>query len=379
MEKTGNGLTGVIALFGALALLILGQGEAGAAKTLGLSYSSPLGALALHAAIEQGYFKEEGLEVTPVKAAAGDIPGLLADGRIVGGELDHGIHTLLGKGIGVTAGLCSGFLELLGKPPKGSPGEVVLVSENVASGPAVAAARQLKAMGLDTVGSVRWLAAPKEGLLSVLERGDATLLARWEKAIPGTGHGHEKEPGHGHGGSGGGGEGFGKHAHAGTEAHAGHEANGDPSRPEDAVPVVFSARASLPHDDGAEASANPHAKHTSAHHFFDSFVFVGRDFHEKNPETAAAVTRAWIRGAMWVGGNKGAAADLGLSHSLWPGDRESLLSEIDSYMWMPGVRHAKEHLRVYIHEWVARGLFPAGTDEGVLFESLFIQALPDVN
>ena len=54
-------------------------------------------------------------------------------------------------------------------------------------------------------------------------------------------------------------------------------------------------------------------------------------------------------------------------------------AEIDSFMWMAGVKHAKERLRSHIREWIACGIFPPGADEQKLFGSLFIQALPDAN
>lgn len=144
--------------------------------------------------------------------------------------------------------------------------------------------------------------------------------------------------------------------------------------------VVYSASASLPAPSAdGRASGNPHAGHTAANHFFISFAVLGRDLYERDPELAAAVTRAWIRGAAWTGENLAEAAGIGVDAGVWDGDAAGLESELARYMWMPGVAHAKEHLKSYVREWVRRGLLPSGTDEGKFFGALFIQALPDLS
>jgi NitT/TauT family transport system substrate-binding protein len=354
------------AFFGALLINILTHlfvffaPQGYAADTFGLSFSSVGGAVSLEAAIEEGYFREEGIEVKPVKAEPDEIPGLLNASKIVGGELDYRIYQLADKGVGVTAGLYSGFLLLVGQDPSEKEA-IKLVSIHPASGPAVAAARELKSKGID-LEKVTWLEASEDKFPELLEKGDATLAALFEKVKAGT---PKSDKAH-------------NHAEHGDTGHShGHGSDTGDSLWQGKIKVVYSARANLPKD--TDHSANPHAKHTAAHHFFESFVFVGKDFYDKEPDKAAAITRAWIRGAIWVGENKERAADLALSKSLFEGSREELIAELDSYMWMPGVKHAKEHLRSYVHEWIGRGLFPKGTDESKLFQSLFIQALPDVN
>jgi hypothetical protein len=371
------------AALAALAVVLWSGAALPADEKIALSFSQPLGGLALCAAIDQGYFKEEGLDVSAVRLGADAVEEAAASGKIVGGELNYQIYKLASKNIGVTAGLYSGFLLLRGSDPQ-KAAEIVIASESSASGPAAAAARQLKALGVDTA-KAKWTEVPADGLDDALEKGEATLTAIFDRVKPGEkparggggrgrgapegagGHSREK-PEAGHGGGG-------EHGAAKPEGHA--AATG--AKGEGAHPVVFSARASLPKEDPSAPSANPHSKHSSAHHFFDSFVFVSKDYFQKSPDKAAAITRAWIRGAIWVGENQRAAADLGLKHFLWEGSRESLETEIASFMWMPGVKHAKEHLTVYIHEWTERGIFPAGSDESKIFDSLFLQALPDLN
>ncbi|MDR0621200.1 MAG: hypothetical protein LBJ61_04925, partial [Deltaproteobacteria bacterium] len=147
----------------------------------------------------------------------------------------------------------------------------------------------------------------------------------------------------------------------------------------DGFNVLFSASASLPPHDPNDTSGNPHAKHTSAHHLFESFVVLDKNLAKDDPQTTAAITRALIRGAQFVGENREQVADLAIKNGIWSGSKEAFLAEIARYMWMPGVSHAKEHLRYYIHEGLKRGTLPFNLDEKALFEQVFYQALPDVN
>ncbi|MDR2198031.1 MAG: hypothetical protein LBR53_00950 [Deltaproteobacteria bacterium] len=386
-----------------------------AADEINLSYATLGGAVALYAAIERGYFQEEGLEPAPRAVSPEDLSALVAAGEIQGGEIDYRLYLV--KGIGATAGLYSGFLELWGREPE-KDAQIKIASVANGSAPAVAAARELKQRGIDTVKDVVWLEVPEKELAAALDKGEATLFARFtdretlsrveakggahgahgsgkhgdkshEGASHGSGdHGNESHEGASHGSGDHGNKGHEGDSH-GSKEHGGegHEASehGAAERlaggrvswnDEGRHPLVYSARALLPKvEEGGDR--NPHAGHTSAHHFFVSFVFVSRDLYEKDPERAAALSRAWIRGSAWVSDNKEAAAALAAAKGL--ASEEEARSVIFSSMWMPGVRQAVDHLKVYIHEWVQRGIFPANADEKKIFDSLFIPALPGVN
>jgi ABC-type nitrate/sulfonate/bicarbonate transport system substrate-binding protein len=356
-----------------------------AGDSLALTYSSPGGGAALFAAIEKGYFKEDGLEVVPLRADIDAFKEYIDKGVVAGGEVNYQIYKIADGKIGITAGLYSGFLELVGRDPKGLS-DIVVASENKGSGAAVAAARQLRNIGVDPEKLI-WTEAPLNELERITETGDATLFARFElkrtDKKPGGGHGSGYEPGHGaeHGA----GRSGASHGALEDKAREGKEVKpSQNAREEDkgnagGIKVLYSASANLPHDDGSGPNANPHAKHTAADHFFESFTALSRDFYSKDPAKAAAITRNYIRGAIWVGENIEEAAEIGIKNGIWSGDKESLEEELKRYMWMPGVKHAKEHLKIYIHEWIARGLFPKGTNENELFDKIFIQALPDLN
>ncbi|MDR0550010.1 MAG: hypothetical protein LBI10_11470 [Deltaproteobacteria bacterium] len=385
-------------------------------RDLALGYLTPDGGIAIYAAISQGYFAEEGLNVTPVAIKdAANFKTLIENKTIVGGEFTGEALVLAANGlnIGFTAGLYSGFLEIIGLPL--NPGQITLVTVDPLSGPAVAAARRLRALGLNPDQDVKWTTAPEDQLTKTLLKGAATDLARWNLAAPAPKEpwapaqvaSHDHGGGHGHGGQDP--KASAKSPATSSDLSHGHKAenkaspdSASPSQPsahghgptQDAAlnsadqdsksdskyAIIFSARALLPKaPPGAAPSANPHAHHTAEHHLFNSFVVLSGQFIKDDQKTAVAVTRALIRGARWTGENKDQAADLGLDKKLWPGDRQSLVGELGRYMWMPGVSQAKEHLKTYIHEGIGRGKLPAQTDEKAFFDKVFIQLLPDLN
>ncbi|MDR2613333.1 MAG: hypothetical protein LBG06_11135 [Deltaproteobacteria bacterium] len=390
-----GGLHPLLRLLAGLAALAAASGAGGlhGDAALPLGWDSPGGGLALEAAVRNGFFAEEGIEVSAVRIRPGDFAGALADGRIAGGELDGSVVAFPRDGIpaGPAAGLYSGFLEIRGL--RNQPERVRLAVESLGGGPAVAAARHYRERGIDPASRIDWVTVPPDELAEAVLDGRATAFARWEarRAAPAGGHGAGAAGGHGDGLAEGHAHGGKGHSHGGGKEHGrdggGHAGQGDgvaggsgAGAGDERLAVIFSASALLPPPpEGGSKAANPHAGHTASHHFFTSFAVLGRDLYDRDPGLAAAAVRAWIRGAAWVGNHRSEAARIGIEAGIWDGDAASLEREIARYMWMPGVAHAKEHLRSYIHEWVGRGLLPPGTDEGGYFDRLFIQALPDLN
>ncbi|MDR2368301.1 MAG: hypothetical protein LBF58_09380 [Deltaproteobacteria bacterium] len=326
----------------ALAMALAMASPLWALEKIKLAYSSPGGAAIISAAISEGYFADEGFEVEPLSLTAPEISQKIASGEIKGGEINHLGLKLASHGAPLifTAGLYGGFVEILAGPSWGPGHKPILAVQDLASGPAVAAARYFRSEGIDPDADIGWLET--DDPLAALESSEASALARWEFKRHEAAHGHD-------------------HGHA----------------PADEPTVLFGASASLPAHSPADDGGNPHAKHTSAHHLFESFVVLPATLAESDPASAAAITRALIRGARRVGENPSKAADL--ATGLWGGPREPLEAEIARYMWMPGVSHAKEHLRYYIHEGIKRGALAPNLDEKAFFGRVFSQALPDLN
>ncbi|MDR1577741.1 MAG: ABC transporter substrate-binding protein [Deltaproteobacteria bacterium] len=356
-------------------------------KPLGLGYADPLGALIIQAAINEGYFSDEGLTVTPI--ATDNWADFLEKKTVVGGVLDYQALLLAHKGASLvfTGGLYSGFLELVGREP--IPGKTILATEDPLSGPAVAAAKYFESRGLDSSRDIKWLKVAKDDLVKAVLSGQASALTRWQLAQP-----DPQEPwgslvyapkahshGHGHSSGSGSGSGHGPGSSHGASDHGASEKPRATPPPDqtnkDGYQIIYLAKAHLPQAPAGAKGANPHAGHTAEHHFFQAFPVLASDFINADKAKATAITRALIRGARWVGENKDQAAQLGVAQKIWPGSKAELVGEIGRYMWMPGVSQAREHLKTYLHQGIKRGALPANVDEKILFEKVFVQLLPD--
>jgi ABC-type nitrate/sulfonate/bicarbonate transport system substrate-binding protein len=460
-------------------LIFSGTGRLAAQEEiLNLGFSDPLGGLIAAAAETEGYFAEEKLTVRARPVPAEEISSLLEKGILAGGISNFQALNAAAPNsqLVFTAGLYSGFLEIIGLNPR--PDKIRLVTEDPLSGPAAAAARHFREIKVDP-DKIEWLKAPASDLVQTLLSGQASALARFEPAaadpaepwaeslVPrnSSGRGNRRKPADfsrsspqppsgqehrsgssdsgpespsgvqppesgGHSGAEASGTGnlsgpqassrghqagaeaSGRERHAGAEAsghghHAGTESSGPgklsgspaaspegQSQPEASSPgrhsepaaasapgykSIFQARAHLPKPPEGVKAVNPHAQHSAAHHFFESFVILDRRLVLKDPQKAAALTRALIRGARWIGENQEQAVQLGVREKIWPQETESLIGEIDRFMWMPGIRQAKEHLKIYIRQGLERGIFPAGTEEETVFKNIFVQILPDLS
>jgi hypothetical protein len=375
-----------VSLFLGLAGSISGGSISAAAENLAaikIGYLEPLDGLIIEAAEAEGYFQQEGLTLSKAPLTAGDLEIInpLEFSALVG---NHRFLKLVGRGVkvGVTAGLYSGFLEILGQ--NANPGKITLVTSDPGGGPAAAAARYYQSKGVNIATDITWLTKDAEQLEGAVLTKEATVLARWEKRAA---HHHGSSPAETLSGVG--------SDQAETEnesrtepANHSHHHQAAPSSPSHHQPaaksaaafepltVIFRASDHLPKAPAGVIGENPHAGHTSNHHFYESFVVILPDTINRDPAVAASITRALIRGAKWVGENQGAAAQLGLAKGLW--SSSAAAEKLSAYMWMPRVSQAKEHLKIYIHQWRARQLIAPDTDESQFFNQIFWQALPDL-
>ncbi|MDR2352501.1 MAG: hypothetical protein LBF22_04935 [Deltaproteobacteria bacterium] len=332
----------IITFYGIILVFISSSIASGDLEEIKLGYHSQAGGTSLIAAINQGYFAEEGLKVIPIQYDLVTLNQSLQNGDILGAELDYHLFQFIANGapIVLTAGLSSGFLEILGKTEP----TFTLAVEALGSGPSVSAANYFRTKGLAPEKAISFLETPDP--LKSVDSGQAQALARFAEA-------NQLPPN------------TLEHSAKGTHTH--HH----PKPSSQKLPVLYSARASLPtHTD----SKNPHAHHTAANHFFNSFVVLRTNLTQ-NPNTAASITRAWIRGAKWTGENLEEAANLAVQAGIPP---TNILPELQRYMWMPGVKDAKIHALIYIHEGVSQGVLKV-QDETTFFNQVFFPALPDIN
>jgi hypothetical protein len=187
------------------------------------------------------------------------------------------------------------------------------------------------------------------------EKYDQTvLLARWElkRAKPGSGHESSHENNHATGGAH---ERLARSGHspeisfnqeraqsstdhqkARAESHDQKSPHGYGNFSGQNFVTIFSASSSLPAHDPSDNSGSPHAKHTSAHHLFEAFVFLDKNWAPKNPQTAAAISRALIRGARFVGENLEKAAELSIQNGNLKNSKESWFLILKDICGCPG-------------------------------------------
>ncbi|MDR1086230.1 MAG: hypothetical protein LBP22_15575 [Deltaproteobacteria bacterium] len=359
-------------------------------EKLTLVYRGSIGALIALAAEKEGYFAQEGLEVTKIPLGETAFPAGLKEKKAAGGIFDSSalVSASQDEPLVFTAGLYSGFLEIAGRLP--DKDEIILAVPGPISGPAVAAAGYFRSLGIDPEKKIRWLTTAPNDLIAVVLSGKADALARWQPARPdpsepwdaetppaalkSNSHHSHYEPGQpeesrpGHNG----------HSHsAGSQTQNGPLKEPIANDHAGDYQIIYQARARLPAPP-PNAPANPHALHTADHHFYDSFAVLDQDFVKENRAAASALTRALIRGARWIGENPKIAALLAADNGLTE-DPDSFQAELGSFMWMPGISQAKMHLKAYIKEGILRGSLPTDLDAEDFFEEIFVQVLPDFN
>jgi NitT/TauT family transport system substrate-binding protein len=109
------------------------------------------------------------------------------------------------------------------------------------------------------------------------------------------------------------------------------------------------------------------------------FVGVNGDLVKNNPAKAAAITRAILEGATWVGQNPQQAAQIESDNNYVGGDVSMNAAMLASYTWNPGVLQAENNIKWYISELKAQGILDASTNEDTLYNTIFGQVIPDYN
>lgn len=134
----------------------------------------------MFAAYENGYFKEEGLDVELIKGDHATLKESLATGKIdaTDGVLQQWIKPVeQGLNVKFTAGIHNGCLQVL--LPKNSPIKSVkdFKGKTIGGGPMNMTSRLLFQAGLDVKKDVSWRAFPAAELELALEKGEVDIIA----------------------------------------------------------------------------------------------------------------------------------------------------------------------------------------------------------
>lgn len=275
----------------------------------------------LFAAYENGFFKEEGLDVEMVRGDANTLRDGLALNKIdvTDGVLMQWIKPIeQGLNVKFTAGIHTGCIQILAgnktniKTVKDLAGKRVGVPA-IGGGPHNLASRALFTNGVDPKTGVIWKAFPMSELELALEKGEIDAIA-----------------------------------------------SADPI----AQMIV---------DKGKARSILNSAKTAPYNQEYCCLVVVNGKFVKENPETAAAATRAILKAAHWVSKNPRAAAKMSVDKKYVPGNPELNAKILAGYHYVPSVKGGEDAILIAAREMKETGVLNKSTDIKQLAKFSFLK------
>ncbi|HBC94494.1 MAG TPA: myristoyl transferase [Pelotomaculum sp.] len=275
----------------------------------------------LFAAYENGYFKEEGLDAELIKGDPNALKDMLATNKIdaTDGVLMQWIKPAeQGLDIKFTAGIHNGCLQVL-VPPNSSittvkdfQGKTIGVPA-IGGGPMNMVSRMLADNGLDLKEDVTWKAYPAPELEQALTKGEVDIVA-----LP------------------------------------------DPN-------------AQMFIDNGNARSFLNMATDDPFKDEYCCLVVVTGKLVREDPDTAAAITRAILKGAEWVAANPQEAAKLEAEKGYVPGNTEVNAKTLAHYNYRPSVDEGEKALYTVTKGMQDIGILNPTTDTEELARNLFVR------
>ena len=312
----------VIAVTCALvALAIAATVGAAPSKKIRVGFFGTICEAPLFAAYEQGFFKEEGLDVEMVRGDANTLRDGLALNKIdvTDGVLMQWIKPIeQGLNVKFTAGIHTGCIQILA----GAKGNIKSVKDlagkrigvpAIGGGPHNLASRALFTNGIDPKNGVTWKAFPMSELELALDKGEIDAIAS-------------------------------------------------------ADPI-----AQIIVDKGKARSILNSAKTAPYNQEYCCLVVVNGKFVKENPETAAAATRAILKAAHWVSKNPQAAARMSVDKKYVPGNPELNAKILAGYHFVPSVKGGEAAILIAAREMKETGVLNKSTDINQLAKFSFLK------
>ncbi|WP_422926168.1 ABC transporter substrate-binding protein [Singulisphaera sp. PoT] len=320
---------GTCSLAASLAFFVAGCGESKQAETKAEGAASPrlkiayLGLTceaAMFVAQEKGFYKDEGIEVEFVKTDWDGLRDGLGLGRF---DANYTLIMYLlkpieqGLDVKITGGVHSGCLRVQTGPNSPIQTTADLKGKKIGiptmgSPPFLFASRALKAQGLDPKKDVEWVVVAPEVMGITLEKGLVDAVA-------------DSEP-------------LGSILASKSKVRTlADQAVDEPYRTEYCCAAVVSGKLA-----------------------------------KSNPSAAAKLTRAMLKGAMWVDKNPTAAANLAVEKKYVASSAELNAQALGKLKYMPSVSGCRESIGTAAKEMKTAGLLNSSTDPEVLAKSAWI-------
>jgi NitT/TauT family transport system substrate-binding protein len=316
-----------LSLTAALAALVVGScnndpgSAANAGNKIRLGYIGITCEAPIFSAVENGYFKEEGLEVELVKCEWSKYKDVLALG---GYDITH--HLIMyflkpieqGLDVRISAGIHTGCLRVQA-PVNGKINKVADLKgktigvPGMGTPPFIFANRVLGANGIDARKDVSWKVFPNSELELALDRGEIDAIA-------------DSEP-------------------IGTLLLA-----------KGKVKNIADQATDMPYKDE-----------------YCCAVIVNGKYLAANPKTTAAATRAMLKGAKWVETNPAAAARLSVEKGYLGSMPELNTVAISNLRYIPSVSGAEKAVNSAAAEMKIAGMLTPDTDVPTLAKTAFVQ------
>ncbi|WP_256758891.1 ABC transporter substrate-binding protein [Cohnella sp. WQ 127256] len=279
----------------------------------------------IYAAVEKGFFKEEGLDVELVQMDFETLKSGISSGKVDGTVGNFAWFKPIEQGLDVkvTGGLHAGCIQLVTLKDSGITSIKDLKGKKIGvdvigGGPQITLAITLKQNGIETT-DVDWRAYPSQQLATAAEKGEIDAFIVW-----------------------------------------------DPAAQQALDTGKYLRLLSNGHDEPFKSG-------------YCCYSVISGAVTKNDPEKAAAITRALLKSAEWVGKNAAETAKIETDKKYVSADAATNESLLAAYHWKPGVINAKKSAEFFIKEQKAQGILDASTDEKELLDRVFFEAIPDYN
>jgi len=334
-RKKWDKLLGLVLTMGILSGLLAGcskenapsPSKDGAAKQKAvIAYAGGTCEAPVFVAYHKGFFTEEGLAVELVQAGFEQLKQGLAAGKIDATQANFAWFKPIEQGLNIklTAGMHTGCIKAVTpadsgiKSIKDLKGKTIGI-DAIGGGPMIALSTKLRENGINPTTEVQWKAYPGPQLDEAIKKNEIQAYMTWDP-FPTQAHDHNNHM------------------------------------------YLLDIGTDDPFKDS-----------------YCCFVGINGDLVSKDPEKAAAITRALLKAAEWVGNNPQEAAQISLDNKYVGGDLKLNSELLDSYDWKPSIKQAQNNIKFYIKELKTQGILEAGTNEDDLYKTVFAQVIPDFN